>query len=186
MWHTAFIAVHAGAGGIALVTGCVALAGGGLFRTYLWSLVTMELLLVLAIGAKWAVIHGPTRVLFGALAMLGAYLVWHADQARRIRASGLAEPSARYVAHIGFTLIALADAFVVILVLHLGAPVWMVATSGVLTALAGHVALRAVQAQQSRHRDVASAGAGREPAAPARTSPPAGPGTTNLPAPSGR
>jgi len=27
MWHTAFIAVHAGAGGIALVTGCVALAG---------------------------------------------------------------------------------------------------------------------------------------------------------------
>jgi len=99
-----FIAVHAGAGGIALVTGCVASRRWSV-PTYLWSLVTMELLLVLAIGAKWAVIHGPPGAV-RRVGHAGAYLVWHADQARRIRASGLAEPSARYVAHIGFTLIA--------------------------------------------------------------------------------
>ena len=45
----------------------------------------------------------------------------------------------------GFTLVALFDAFVVILVLDLGAPGWLVAAAGVLIAVAGHLALRAVR-----------------------------------------
>lgn len=35
-------------------------------------------------------------------------------------------------------------AFIVILVLNLGAPVWLVAGSGILIAVAGHFVLRAV------------------------------------------
>lgn len=145
MWHTVFITVHAVAGGIALLAGCVAIGRRPLFRTYLWSLVAMEVFLVLAIAEVWATIGVATRLLFAAFAALGVYMVWRAEQARRSQPSGSAGPSAAYVAHVGFTLVALFDAFVVILVLDLGAPGWLVAAAGVLIAVAGHLALRAVR-----------------------------------------
>jgi hypothetical protein len=145
MGHTIFITVHAVAAGIALLAGGVAIAGRSLFRTYLWSLVAMEVFLVLAIAEEWGVIDVATRVLFAAFAALGLYMVWRADQARRIQPSGSAGPSASYVAHVGFTLVALFDAFIVILVLDLGAPGWLVAAAGVLIAVAGHFALRALR-----------------------------------------
>lgn len=145
MWHSIFIAVHAVTGGIALLAGCVAIGRRALFGTYLWSLVAMELFLVLAIAAEWAVIDATARVLFAAFAVLGLFMLWRADQARRIRPSSPAGLSASYFAHVGFTLVALFDAFIVILVLNLGAPGWLVAAAGILIAVAGHVVLRAVR-----------------------------------------
>ncbi len=144
MWHTIVIATHALAAGVALFAGCIAIRRGTLFGTYLWSLVVMEAFLVLAIAAEWSVTDVIGRVLFAAFALLGLFMVWRADQARRIGPGGSAGPSANYVAHVGFTLVALFDAFIVILVLDAGAPVWLVATAGVLIAVIGHFALRAV------------------------------------------
>lgn len=103
--------------------------------------------LVLAIAAEWAVIDVAARTLFTAFALLGLVLLWRADQARRIRPSGSAGPSASYVAHVGFTIVALFDAFIVILVLNLGAPGWLVAAVGILIAMTGHFVLRAVREQ---------------------------------------
>lgn len=160
MWHTIFIAAHAATGGIALLAGCIAITGRALFATYLWSLVAMEVFLVLAIAAEWPVIDVVARLLFAAFAVLGLFMVWRADQARRIQPSGSAGPSASYVAHVGFTLVALLDAFIVILVLNLGAPGWLVAGTGVLIAVAGHFVLRAV-----RERLVGSTG-GQRPVSP--------------------
>lgn len=97
MWHTIFIAVHAVTGGIALLAGCVAIGRRALFGTYLWSLVAMEVFLVLAIAAEWAVIDVAAQVLFAAFALLGLFMLWRADQARRIRPTGSAGPSASYV-----------------------------------------------------------------------------------------
>lgn len=145
MWHTIFIAVHAVAGGIALLSGGVAIGRRALFGLYLWSLIAMELFLILAIVAEWAVIDVAARVLFTAFALLGLVMLWRADQARRIRPSSPTGPSASYVAHTGFTLVALFDAFIVILVLNLGAPSWLVAAAGLLIAVAGHFVLRAVR-----------------------------------------
>lgn len=71
MWHAIFIAVHAVTGGIALLAGCVAIGCRALFGTYLWSLVAMEVFLMLAIAAEWAVIDVAARVLFAAFALLG-------------------------------------------------------------------------------------------------------------------
>lgn len=150
MWHTLFIAVHAVAGGVALLAGCVTIGRRALFGVYLWSLVAMELFLVLAIAAEWAVIDVAARMLFVAFGLLGLVMLGRARQARRIRPSGSAGPSASYVAHVGFTLVALFDAFIVILVLNLGAPGWLVAAAGVLIALAGHFILRAVHARLVR------------------------------------
>ncbi len=128
-----------------MLAGFLATARGAPFRTYLWSLVALEVSLVLAVAAKWAGIGVAAQVLFAAFATLGLYIVWRADQARRTQPKGYEGPSASYIAHVGFTLVALFDAFIVILVLNLGAPAWLVAAAGVLIAVAGHFALRAAR-----------------------------------------
>jgi hypothetical protein len=138
MWHTILIAMHAGTGGIALLAGCVTIARRALFGTYFGTLIAMEVFLVLAVAAEWTAIDTSARILFSAFALLGLYMVWRANRARHM-------PLGRgYVEHVGFTLVALFDAFIVILVLNLGAPVWLVAASGILIAMAGHVVLRTV------------------------------------------
>lgn len=109
MWHTIFIAAHAAAATVALLAGLLALARGALFRTYLWSLVAMEVFLVLALAAEWAGVGVAAQALFAALAALGLYIVWRADQARRTQPKGYEGPSASYIAHVGFTLVALLD-----------------------------------------------------------------------------
>ncbi|MGQ0837246.1 hypothetical protein [Actinokineospora sp.] len=141
MPHTVFIAIHAAAGGLAFVAGCVAISRRALFGTYLWSLVTMAVFLVLAVAAEWTVIGTGARVLFAAFAVLALVMVWRADQARRIRH----ELSAAYVGHVGFTLVALFDAFMVILVLRAGAPGWLIAAVGVVIAVVGHFVLVATR-----------------------------------------
>ncbi len=144
MWHTIFIAVHAVAGVVAFVTGCVALRRGAVFEGYFWSLVVMAFFLAVAVVVEWGDLDNPARVLFAAFVLLAGYLVWRAVQARRTRPDG-AGPSARYIDHLGFTLVALFDAFVVIGVLDLGVPAWLCAVVGVAVAVAGHYVLRALK-----------------------------------------
>lgn len=156
MWHTVFIAVHAVAGVVAFVTGCVALRRGTLFGTYLWSMAAMALFLALAVAAEWGVLPAPLSVLFSAFVVLAGYMVWRAAQARRIRPTTATGPSAAYVEHIGFTLVALFDAFAVIAVLNAGAPGWLVATAGVLIAVAGHFALLATRSRLVTDRAAAA------------------------------
>lgn len=145
MWHTVFIALHAAAGAIALLAGCASITRRALFGTYLWSLAAMEVFLLAAIAAEWTVLDTGSRVLFAAFAGLGLFMMWRAEQARRMRPGRSPRPSAQYVAHVGFTLVALFDAFIVIAVLNIGAPVWLVIAAGVLVAVAGHFMLRTVR-----------------------------------------
>lgn len=147
MWHTIFITVHAVAGGVAFVAGCVALPRGALLGTYLWSMAVMTLFLALAVATEWGVVALPLSLVFAALTVLAGYMVWRAAQARRIRPTEATGPAARYVEHIGFTLVALVDAFAVIAVLNAGAPGWLVAAAGVLIAVAGHFVLRATRSR---------------------------------------
>ena len=145
MWHTIFIALHAATGLISLVAGCVALRRGALFSTYLWSMVGMTLFLVLAVAAEWSTLQTPARLLFSAFAVLAGVMVWRAAAAGRMLPIGADGPPGPYVDHIGFTLVALFDAFAVIAVLNAGAPGWLVVASGVGIAIAGHFVLRAVR-----------------------------------------
>ncbi|MPY78388.1 MAG: hypothetical protein GEV04_07800 [Actinophytocola sp.] len=141
MWHTALITLHAVAGVVALVSGLVTVRHGRLFDVYLWSLAGMAVFLLLAIASTWAEITTGARVLFAAFLVLAGVMVWRAVRARQIRPTG-STPSADYVDHVGFTLVALFDAFAVVTVLDLGAPIWLVVGTGVAIALAGHVAIR--------------------------------------------
>jgi hypothetical protein len=140
MWHGIFIAIHAGTGVLALVTGLVAIRDGRLFDVYLLALATMTVSLALAVAAEWTAIGTTARVLFTAFAGLAAIMVWRGVLARRIRPAP--HPSAAYVEHLGFTLVALLDGFVVIAVLNAGAPIWLVVAAGVTIAIAGHFGIR--------------------------------------------
>lgn len=140
MWHAVLIALHALTGTVALGAGLVAHRRRALYDVYLWSLVATVVFLAAAVAEEWARSGGLSRVLFTAFVVLGVVMVWLAFGARRV-----AVLSGVYVDRVGFTLVALFDAFIVITVLNLGAPVWLVVASGVAVAVAGHFALRAAK-----------------------------------------
>ena len=140
MLHTVLIALHALAGVVALVTGAIALRAGQYFDVHLVSLTAMTVFLTFAVVAEWTVLDAGGRALFTVFALLAVVMVVRGVLARRLRPVG--RPSPGYVEHVGFNLIALLDAFVVIAVLNAGAPIWLVVTSGVVLAVAGHFALR--------------------------------------------
>ncbi|MFF4795375.1 hypothetical protein ACFY2M_37940 [Streptomyces sp. NPDC001276] len=142
MWHTGLVALHALAGVAALASGFVAARTGRLFDVYLWSLAGMAIFLAAAVAIAWAQVDLGARVLFVVFLVLAGFLVWLAARARHIRPRGADRPSRRYLDHVGFTLVALLDAFAVIVVLDLGAPIWLVVATGVVIAFAGHLALR--------------------------------------------
>jgi hypothetical protein len=143
MWHTIFIALHAATGLIALAAGLITVKAGRLFDVYLSALAAMTLFLVLAVIAEWTVIDDGARILFTAFVVLAGFMLWRARRARRI------EPGTEaYIEHIGFTLVALFDAFAVITVLNAGAPIWLVVATGVAIAIAGHFVLRQAKLRQ--------------------------------------
>ncbi|MPZ80909.1 MAG: hypothetical protein GEV28_11130 [Actinophytocola sp.] len=140
--HAVLIALHALTGTVALLAGCVAHRRRAYFEVYLWSLVATVAFLAAAVAEEWSRLDAVSRALFAAFVVLGLVMLWLACTARRLPA-----PSPRYVDRVGFTLVALFDAFIVITVLNLGAPVALVVASGVVVAVAGHFALRAAKAE---------------------------------------
>jgi len=137
MLHGILIALHAIAGVIALYTGAFAIRDGRFFAVYLGSLVAMTVFLAAAVAVSWTSTDAAARVLFAAFTALALVMVARAVLARR----GIPHTHA-YVEHIGFTLVALFDAFVVITVLNSGAPIWLVVASGIAIAVGGHFVLR--------------------------------------------
>jgi len=139
MSHGILIGLHAGAAVVALLAGFGAHRGAGWFAVYFWSLVAAIALLGAAVVEEWATLDAAARVLFTAFVGLGGVLVWLAARARGL---GL---TPRHVDLVGFTLVALFDAFAVITVLDAGVAVAV--TTGVVVAIAGHYVLRAAKAR---------------------------------------
>ena len=145
MLHTVVIGLHAASGVVALASGLQAMRGGRLLRTHLWSLVATIAWLAVAVALDWAALPPAGRVLFAGFTALGGYMVWRAVQALRRRPAPGVRPSVAYVRDLGFNLVALSDAFLVIAVLDLGAPVAVVVATGVAVAVAGHFVLVRVE-----------------------------------------
>jgi hypothetical protein len=145
MLHAGLITIHAGSGLIALVAGGLAVGRTRYLPVYFWSLVACILALAAVVASDWSSLDVGSRALFGALVALGGYIVWRGLQARRLALANPAQPSRRYLDHLGFTLVALLDAFIVITVLDLGAPVWAVAGVGVAGAVVGNRAIAALK-----------------------------------------
>jgi hypothetical protein len=67
---------------------------------------------------------------------------WKAGKGRRLRPKGW---PAAYVGDVGFTLISLFDAFVIVLTIDSGGPGWLVALLAVLGVAVGMAVIRKVQ-----------------------------------------
>ncbi len=147
MWHDALIAVHAGAGTLALVAGVVVVAWRTLFGLYFWSLITMAVTLVGAVVTGWPDRPAGANVVFSALVVLAAFMVLRGVQARRLWRAAPGRASARLVDLVGFTLISLFDGFVIVAVLTRGGPPWLGVVAGILGVVAGRGALHRVSAR---------------------------------------
>lgn len=152
MFWTVLIVLHAAAGFVALGTGVPAMRRGWLLPAHLWALVATIVPLAGAVAVDWAGLDTAARILFVAFVGLGGYLIWSAVRALRRRPAPSERPSPAYVRHLGFNLVALTDAFLVILVLDLGVPVAGVVATGVAAAVAGHFVLVRVERLLTRPR----------------------------------
>jgi hypothetical protein len=136
----ALIAIHAAAGLVALGAGWQVITRGAAVALYFWSLAACIALVAAAVAVDLDGLSGGTRTLFLALLALGAYMVFRGASARR-RLGSEGSPSSRDLDDVGFTLIALLVAFVVILTLDVGAGGFVAAGIGVVVAAVGHRAL---------------------------------------------
>lgn len=149
MVHDILIALHAATGAIALLTGAFAIRDGRFSAVYLGALIATTVTLGAAVAVSWTSTDTTARVLFAAFTVLAVVMIARAVLARR------GDPHTHaYVEHIGFTLVALFDAFVVITVLNAGAPVWLVVAAGITTAVAGHFVLRLLHRELVPTREV--------------------------------
>ncbi len=147
MVHTVLIAAHAAAGLAAFAAGCLALARRSYFTVYLWSLVSLVVFLAAAVAVDWSGLDTASRTLFAALAALGGYMIWRAVQARQLQQVTSLQHRGRHIDHIGFTLVALFDGFVIILALDLGAPAWLAIVIALAGIAAGHTTLGRLKRQ---------------------------------------
>lgn len=136
--YAVLITAHA----VAASTALAATMGGRRprwFAVYESSMVAMLMLLVGAIAVDLDGRDSARHIVAVALVALGAVMVGHAELARRVRT----EPSTRFVDHVGFTVVGLVDAFVIVALVNAGAPGAVAATVGAVIAVAGHLAIGA-------------------------------------------
>lgn len=138
--YSVLIAAHATAATVALA----ATAGGRRarwFAVYDASLIAMLVLLVAAIAVDLPGRDLAQHLVSGGLVLLGGIMLRHAELARRVRRTD----AIRFVEHVGFTVVGLIDALVVVALFNAGTPGWAAAIVGVVIAVAGHVAIAAVR-----------------------------------------
>lgn len=139
MLNTVLIGGHALCGGISFVAGAIAIRRGRLFWLHWWALVGTMAFLAVLVALTWGDLDPGARLLFSAFGVLGLFMLTRCWLASRVRPRPAdTVPAPRYLAHVGFNVIALFDAFTVILVLDLGGPVWLIVAAAVVVAAVGH------------------------------------------------
>ncbi len=142
---TFFVSVHAVAATAAFIAGLAALPGGRLVRVHLAAVALMAAALVPAVLVDWRTTPAGARGAFAALSVLALVVVARAALAVRGRPQVTGGPTARYLGHVGFVLIALADGCAVVASIRAGLPGYAVAALALGVIAVGHLALGALQ-----------------------------------------
>ncbi len=152
MAHDVFIVLHALAGLVAFGCGVRALRHPAWFESYWWSLLAMAAFVGAAVAVSWTELDTASRLIFLGLGALAGLMIWRATVARRLLRAG-DYPSPAATGHVGFTLVGLFDAFVVVGLLDLGAPGWLTVVVALVVAVAGHLLI--VRARRTRPTPIA-------------------------------
>lgn len=150
MWHTVFIVLHAVAATVAWLAALVALPAGRFFEVYRWAQIGAVAALVPALAVGWSGYDTVLRIAYSGLLVLAAVMLVRAHLAARMLPAATGGPTARYIDHVGFTIIALSDGFAIVAALRAGAPGWLVAVVAVGVIVAGHFGLRVAKARWVR------------------------------------
>ena len=142
MANTVFVTLHAVAATLAFGAGALSAASGRFLGLYRAAMAVMLAALVPAVLVDWTTTDATARAVFAGLIGLAAVMVARAELAVRRRPERTGGPTAAYLEHIGFTLIALADGFAVVAAIRGGAPGWAVGVLAVGVVVAGHLALQ--------------------------------------------
>ena len=146
MATTFFITLHAVAATIAFGAGVLSATSGRFLGVYRAAMAVMAAALVPAVVVDWATTTDTTaRAVFAGLLGLAGVMVLRAELAVRRRPECGRGPTAAYLEHVGFTLIALADGFAVVAAIRGGAPGWTVAVLAVGVVVVGHLTLQAAK-----------------------------------------
>lgn len=144
--RTTLITAHAVTATVALL----AVLGGRRtwwFAVHYAGLVAMLVLLVAAIAVDLPGRAAGELVVDGLLVGLGIVMIAHTEGARRVRRH---DPR-RFVERLGFSVVGLVDAFVVVTVFGI-APGWVAAIVGVAIAVVGHLAIGAAAGRTTPRR----------------------------------
>lgn len=134
--HTIAIVLHALSATGAFLVGIVLLFQSNtlrqlqLARAVVVLLMLMEVFLVIAILSHVNSLPTMKQLIFGGLAILLLYIIWHAVQAVSVLREQPANQGA-VIGHIGFILISLFDGFAIVSSIDLHAPGWLVAVIAV-------------------------------------------------------
>ncbi len=145
MLDTILITVHAVAATIAFGAGVLAAPAGRFLGLYRSAMAVMAAALVPAVLVDWSTTDPTARIVFTGLIGLAGVMVLRAELAGRRHPARSGGPTAGYLEHIGFTLIALADGFAVVAAIRGGVPGWAVGAIAVGVVLVGHVTLQAAK-----------------------------------------
>ena len=138
--HYALIILHTVAGTISFIAGLLVVIlrrTSWLFEGYLWSLVVMAISVVMVVIWDWPVLTLPQQISYTALGALGIYTSYRGFQARQKQAYRYTGWRLEFMEDVGFTLISLFDAFVIIGAIDLGMPIWGVVVLGAVGIIAG-------------------------------------------------
>ena len=115
--------------------------------------------LVPALLADWTTTDGGARGVFAGLLALAVVMAVRGELAVRGRPGLTSGPTAGFVDHVGFTLIALADGFAVVTAIRAGLPGWAVGVVAVGIVGIGHLSHVAAKARLVRAHLTAAAAA---------------------------
>jgi hypothetical protein len=147
MWMS-MIVLHTLAGLVAFAVGWIIVSPRRAERrprlagVFVASIGALIVFMVGAMAAQWADITLGERLVDSGLVGLGLLMLWRARRAHRLLHAGCAEPPSTYVDDVGFDLISLFDAFVIVAAIDLGAPAWLVTIVAVAAVVVGHHLLR--------------------------------------------
>ncbi|NNC10747.1 hypothetical protein HII28_02450 [Planctomonas sp. JC2975] len=146
--HILLITVHAAAAVAAFTLGIVVFvrlpnsprsAGFVAYATCVW---TAVIALVVVVSVDWSELDVARRIAFPILGVLGLYMLWRTERARRTLRAQTSTWRRAFLGHVGFVLISFFDGFCIVLAIDLRLPIWVVVAVALLGVAVGILAIR--------------------------------------------